>query len=145
MTFNIPDSIPDGTYRLYAGIRQKGHQTWDYIRGQRGDNPSKYHYYTICIKNNILTTDKVFPSFAPTPSKENWGTLRIIKNSFLHFTPHSDIKRWQTVSSQGHLFDQGKGYSPTLLIDIHHYPAGIYLLQGIGKDGKMYMMKFLKQ
>ena len=145
MTFNIPDSIPDGTYRLYAGIRQGSYRTWDYVRGQRGDNPSRYHYYTIHIKNDSLITDNVFTSFASNPSKENWVSLRTIKNTLLHVTSHSDIKRWQIVSSQGRLFDQGKENSPTLLIDIRHYPTGIYLLQGFGKEGQSYTIKFLKQ
>ena len=87
----------------------------------------------------------MFTSFASNPSKENWVSLRTIKNTLLHVTSHSDIKRWQIVSSQGRLFDQGKENSPTLLIDIRHYPTGIYLLQGFGKEGQSYTIKFLKQ
>ena len=149
LTFSLPQDLVAGKYRLYIGGRQNGHKEWDIIKGPRKDNNTKYDYFELNVKNLIYTLGTSTENIEHTRgyTHTQWATLHQEEQTFT-LRNNIEITGWDIISTHGNIVTRclkETKIGSTTIINLSPYPTGIYQLRGFGKDGKVYVLKFLKQ
>lgn len=149
LTFSLPQDLVAGKYRLYIGGRQNGHKEWDIIKGPRKDNNTKYDYFELNVKNLIYTLGTSTENIEHTKgyTHTQWATLHQEEQTFT-LRNNIEITGWDIISTHGNIVTRclkETKIGSTTIINLSPYPTGIYQLRGFGKDGKVYVLKFLKQ
>lgn len=144
----LPKDLPDGHYRIYAGVRQSGHETWGRVTALIWNKDIFRNYYLLILKDGYYSigTGQVPDGIDHNTIAPHLLTLHQQEGA-LQFTPNTDLSRWDvisthgTIAAQGGAVSQGEGIS----VETTNLPTGIYLLRGFGKDGQVYVAKFAKK
>ncbi len=142
---NLPADLPNGTYHIYAGVRQKGYEEWGVITGKVEDGTNRgNNYFELVIEENAYYLS---PKDIKTPTGSKHRLTLHQQEGALQFTPNTNLSGWDvisthgTIAAQGGAVSQGEGIS----VETTSFPTGIYLLRGFGKDGQVSVAKFAKK
>lgn len=142
---NLPADLPNGTYHIYAGVRQKGYEEWGVITGKVEDGTNRgNNYFELVIEENAYYLS---PKDIKTPTGSKHRLTLHQQEGTLQFTPNTDLSGWDVISTHGIIAAQGGAVSQGegISVETTFFPTGIYLLRGFGKDGQVYVAKFAKK
>ena len=106
------------------------------------DGKGRYAYHEIEIGADPEGIEEVAANH-PT----SWATLHQEGETFT-LKSHVGLTGWDIISTLGSIVAQSREdveTGSTTTIDLSTLPTGIYQLRGFGKDGKVHVLKFLKQ
>lgn len=148
VTGTLPNDLPDGRYRIYAGVRQSGYEEWGRVTSLIWNKGEIKDHFQLILKDGYYSigTGQTPDGIRNHTIGVHWATLHQQEGTLL-FTPNTDLSGWDvisthgTIAAQGGAVSQGEGIS----VETTSFPTGIYLLRGFGKDGQVYVAKFAKK
>lgn len=147
---SIPSDLPDGEYRLYVGVRQKGNTAWDILRAPRDDDFSKYNYYELIMEGeNYSIGTGEYPSGIShlATASDRHVIIRNAGNEQIEITTCEALAGYELISPQGQVissFTHRMEVGEQLSLPHLHTQPGIYLLRTYDLAGKSMVTKITK-
>lgn len=143
----LPTDLPDGSYRIYAGVRQNGYEKWGRIKALIQNEDQIRDHLLLILKDGYYTlgTGQIPDGIKTHTAERKWITIYQSQKN-LQLTPNIPLAEWNLINVNGSIVTQGKNAIQNETICINtSLPTGIYLLRGMEEDGRIYVTKFVKR
>lgn len=148
VTGTLPADLPDGRYRVYAGVKQSDYEEWGRVTSFVWNRGEIKDHFLLILKDGYFSigTGQIPDGIKNYTIGAHWATLHQ-QGGVLQFIPNMDLAGWDVTNTCGATVINGKAtiQDECVNIDINALPVGIYLLRGNGKDGHVYVAKFIKR